>query len=116
MWFDVGGLFNSTPERGVSQLGPDGVWRTYTTADGLASDDVGVIAAGPDGSIWFGSGNFTDPTAGYGMSRLKPDGTWTIYTTADGLAGNSVLAMAAGPDGSMWFGTDGGVSRYKPAE
>jgi ligand-binding sensor domain-containing protein len=39
-------------------------WTTYTTADGLAHDQVNAIAIGPDGAVWFG-------TSG-GVSRYVP--------------------------------------------
>jgi ligand-binding sensor domain-containing protein len=55
-WFGTGG--------GVSRLGVDGRWQTYTTADGLADNDVTDIAVGPDGALWFGTGG--------GASRYQP--------------------------------------------
>jgi ligand-binding sensor domain-containing protein len=118
MWFGGVGAFGGyyAAPIGVSRLGADGTWTTYTTADGLAGDYVSAIAAGPDGSIWFSTFTETRPPAGGGVSRLRVDGMWTTYTTADGLASDSISAIAAGPDGSMWFGGSGGVTRYKPAE
>jgi hypothetical protein len=39
-------------------------WTTYTTADGLASNQVKAVAIGPDGAVWFGTG--------CGVSRYLP--------------------------------------------
>lgn len=98
---------------GVSRLAPDGTWTTFTTEDGLASNDVRAIAVGPDGALWF-STQAPASVYGRGVSRLAPDGTWTTFTTEDGLASNEVSAVAVAPDGALWFGTPGGVSRQGP--
>jgi hypothetical protein len=78
-------------------------WTTYTTADGLASDEVYAIAQAADGSMWFGTNN--------GVSRLNSQGQWTTFTTADGLASDVVPAIIESADGALWFGTWSGVSR-----
>jgi ligand-binding sensor domain-containing protein len=98
-----GNLWFGTSD-GVSQY--DGVsWTTYTTADGLASNDVTAIVEDGPGSLWFGT---------YGGGASCYDGViWTTYTTADGLARNEVLAITVDSAGDLWFGTEeGGVSRY----
>jgi ligand-binding sensor domain-containing protein len=113
IWFGgigVLGGYYAVPS-GVSRLGPDGGWTTYTTTDGLASDYVGAIAAGPDGSIWFSTFIETRPVLGNGVSRLRVDATWTTYTAADGLASDTIHAIAVGPDGAIWFGGANGLSR-----
>ena len=92
----------------------DSVWRTYTTADGLASNAVLSILQSADGALWFVT---HEPTGGdRGVSRLDPDGTWRTLTTADGLVSNSIGPMLQSTDGALWFGTrDGsGVSRLDP--
>jgi ligand-binding sensor domain-containing protein len=54
MWFGVAEQYlDPSMARGVSRLGPDGMWTTYTSAEGLADNFVKAIAAGPDGSMWF---------------------------------------------------------------
>ncbi|HUU28590.1 MAG TPA: two-component regulator propeller domain-containing protein [archaeon] len=80
---------------------------TYTTADGLSSDHVRVLAIDPDGNKWFGY-----EYDGDGVTKF--DGTnWTTYTTADGLANNIVYAIAFDSKGNAWFGTmGGGVSKF----
>ena len=77
---------------------------TYTTADGLASNEVMDIAEDQQGNLWFA-------TLG-GASRFDGQG-FTTYTTADGLVGNELQCVAADEQGGVWFGSrTGGVSRY----
>ncbi len=81
-----------------------GIWRNYTSADGLASDSVYAIAIDENGHKWFGTGN--------GVSEF--DGlTWTNYTPADGLASNYVQSIAIDRNGNKWFGTSSyGLSKF----
>ena len=92
-------------------------WTTYTTEDGLASNNVGVVVQTRDGSMWFG----TDA----GVSRFDGQ-TWRTYTTEDGLASNAAATwrgMIEAQDGTLWVGhgmirsgtTIGGVSRFAPS-
>jgi ligand-binding sensor domain-containing protein len=90
MWFGTNGA-------GVSRYDPvTGTWRTFTTANGLAGDNVSAIAAGPDGTMWFG-------TSG-GLSRYDPaTGAWQTLTTADGLLFDEVTDMTVAPDGPLFI-------------
>jgi ligand-binding sensor domain-containing protein len=75
----------------------------YSTADGLASDDVTDLAFAPDGTLWV--------AARGGVGHF--DGTlWTAYTEADGLISNIVYAVTTAPDGSVWVGTQGGAGHF----
>ena len=66
--------------------------RTFTAADGLATDLVLAVLADRQGNVWF----WTDG----GASRF--DGvSWQSYTTADGLASNSVLSLIQDRSGSV---------------
>jgi len=76
----------------------------FTTADGLAGNDVITVAGTPDGLIWFG-------TRTSGLSRYDPQ-DFAHFGTPDGLlAPNSPLPYATSsaaralesPDGSLWF-------------
>ncbi len=91
---------------GVSVRSAMGGWTTYTTADGLADNDVRAVALDADGIAWFATAS--------GVSCRRPNGSWTTFTTADGLAHNDVRSVALGPDGSAWFATPAGVSRREP--
>ena len=80
-----------------------GVWRNYTSLDGLVHDHIITIYRDADGLIWFG-------TAG-GVSRY--DGKQFVnLTVRDGLVNNYILAIHQDAAGVMWFGTTGGVSCY----
>jgi ligand-binding sensor domain-containing protein len=88
---------------GVSRY--DGVsWRTFTTSDGLANNNVTSALENRSGNLWFGT------VAGVSCY----DGvTWLTFTVADGLANNAVRSILADRSGNLWFGTNGGgVSRY----
>ncbi len=80
-------------------------WTTYTTAEGLADNDVHAIIQASDGALWFG-------TLGGGASRYQ-DSTWTTFTTIHGLINNHVNAIIESRDGTLWFGTSEGVSKYR---
>jgi ligand-binding sensor domain-containing protein len=73
-------------------------WTAYTTADGLAGNDVEAIAVAPDGALWV-------YTSG-GLSRFDGE-TWTTYSTTytedDRLVNDFVTAaIAVAPDGALW--------------
>jgi hypothetical protein len=70
------------------------VWRTYTTADGLANNMIYSIASDPAGNIWFA-------TLG-GVSKF--DGT-TWITRSNGPASDRVTAIARDSGGNLWFGS-----------
>ncbi|MGE0102910.1 MAG: sigma 54-interacting transcriptional regulator [Blastocatellales bacterium] len=77
----------------------------FRTNDGLASNDVRIIAQDLDGALWIGTTN--------GLSRLK-DGKFTSYTTANGLSHNSIREIHIEKDGALWIGTyGGGLNRFK---
>ncbi len=83
----------------------DGVFRTYTEADGLGSNFVTALAEGPDGALWIG-------VQGKGLMRLK-DGVFTRYTVEQGLPGDAVVALYVDRSGTLWIGTNGyGLGRY----
>jgi len=80
-------------------------WTTFTTSDGLASDQVYAIHEDIKGALWFG-------TRYGGVSRYQ-DGTWTTFNTSHGLVHNEVFSICETKDGALWFGTLKGVSRYQ---
>ena len=68
---------------GVSRYTPDtNQWQTFTTDNGLVSNDVRTIAVDADNSLWVG-------TRG-GVSRYTPNtNQWQSFTRNDGLANNA---------------------------
>ncbi len=81
----------------------DGSWATYTTADGLLSNQVRVVAVDALGNVWCGHG-----WSGSGASVRLADGTWTVYTTADGLGESDVQSIAVAANGDVFIGHEEG--------
>jgi signal transduction histidine kinase/streptogramin lyase len=77
--------------------------RTYTTADGLASDTVYGVVADSRGFLWFSTADGLSRFDGYGM---------TTYTVRDGLPDRRISAVCETRDGSLWVGTAGGLCRF----
>lgn len=82
----------------------NGQWQTYTTAEGLASDDVAAAYEDRNGAVWFATSA--------GLSRYAYD-SFKSFTTQDGLEGGGVLSIAEDAEGSLWVGTDEGLSRFR---
>jgi len=83
-----------------------GVWRHYTSLDGLPYSAVGCILPGPDGTLLFG-------TDGGGVCRYD-GGEFVALTDRDGLPfPASVWRIVREPDGTLWFAAYGdGAVRY----
>ncbi len=78
---------------------------SYSTKNGLVSNDVRSIHADRQGRIWVG-------TDGRGVSYLA-DGVWTSLTKEDGLSNNRIYEIFQDRSGNMWFSTLGmGAVRY----
>ncbi|MDR3706410.1 MAG: two-component regulator propeller domain-containing protein [Paludibacteraceae bacterium] len=76
---------------------------TYTTSNGLCSNEINTIIIDNNGTKWIGTNN--------GVSSF--DGKYfTNYTTNDGLANNKVYDIAIDRNGNICFGTGGGFSLY----
>ena len=79
--------------------------KTYTTADGLAQDNVNRIVRDSRGFLWFCTGE--------GLSRF--DGyQFTSYTTRQGLPHRYVTDLLETRAGTYWVATWGGVCRFNP--
>ena len=83
------------------------VFRAYTTAEGLSSDNVEVVTEDLQGRIYVGTGR--------GLDRLDPaTGHVQHFTTAEGLAPGAIKAAFRASDGTLWVGTSKGLSRLAP--
>lgn len=83
------------------------VFINYTTAQGLSSNNTGVITEDLHGHIYVGGGN--------GLDRFDPaTGRVKHFTTTDGLAQGSLLAAFRDRNGTLWFGAARGLSRFAP--
>jgi len=86
----------------------------FTTADGLAGNQVLKIIEDSRGALWIGTRHgvsrygFDTPKA----TQPKDGKTFTNLTERDGLAGSEVFAIAEDWEGNLWFGTNQGISRY----
>ncbi len=78
-------------------------WVTYTTADGLASDQVQAIAEDATDRIWVGTAA--------GLSVWNGDAFFTM-TRADRLPSDNILALLA-DEATMWIGSDAGLLRFE---
>ncbi len=82
------------------------VWREYSTANGLVSNNINRIVGDSRGNVWF----IYDGEQGF--SRF--DGTiWTNWTTKDGSRPGVVTAIGEGGDGTMYACAYGAVSRLE---
>jgi PAS domain S-box-containing protein len=83
------------------------VFRHYTIADGLTSNNIRCITEDLFGNIYVGTVR--------GVNRLSPDtGHLKYYGTGDGLAGDFVSAAHRDHNGTLWFGTFSGLSKITP--
>ena len=79
--------------------------RAYTTADGLAADEVFCVVADTRGFLWFCTRE--------GLVRF--DGyAFATYTTRDGLPDRRLSDVCATRDGSVWVATASGLCRFDP--
>jgi ligand-binding sensor domain-containing protein/two-component sensor histidine kinase len=80
--------------------------KTFTTADGLARDQINRIVRDSHGFLWFCTEE--------GLSRF--DGyKFTNYTTASGLPHRKVNDLLETRSGVYWVATGSGVCRFNPA-
>jgi ligand-binding sensor domain-containing protein/serine phosphatase RsbU (regulator of sigma subunit) len=78
---------------------------TYTTKNGLGSNNIYTILQDSRSTMWFG-------TKGGGLSSLK-NGSIAKYMLRDGLPSNFVWSLYEDRDGALWVGTGGGLARLK---
>ncbi|MEO2003049.1 MAG: two-component regulator propeller domain-containing protein, partial [Candidatus Poribacteria bacterium] len=77
------------------------IWRTFTRADGLASNDVRSLYADSHGGVWFST------PAGVTVF----DGFWQTFATADGLSSSDVRGVVEEAPGVVWVATALGLNR-----
>ncbi|NKB72829.1 MAG: AAA domain-containing protein [Candidatus Latescibacteria bacterium] len=93
------------PNTSPPQPPQHGTWRTYTTADGLAGNEVEHLATDRDGALWIA-------TFSSGVSRFDGD-TFETFTSREGLCGNQISFILLDRHDRLWFGSlDGGVCWY----
>ena len=85
--------------------------RTYTTKDGLASNNVVGILEDEKGQLWISTSN--------GLSRFNPKKeVFQTYTTSDGLAGDefNYNSFFKSSNGEMFFGGYNGLTHFSPRD
>ena len=104
LWFGTGGYVGSSMGLGAGVSRYDGhTFTTFSTADGLAGNNVRAIVQDRSGHLWFGTAS--------GVSRYDGQ-SFVNFTSRDGLASNYVEEIVEDSRGQLWFGTANGVSRY----
>jgi ligand-binding sensor domain-containing protein/signal transduction histidine kinase len=98
-----GGALWASTASGAARLS-GGEWQSFTTAQGLAGDDVASVYEDREGSIWVATSK--------GLSCYR-DGKFTNFTSKDGLAADVVQAVSEDAEGNLWVGTDEGLSRFR---
>jgi ligand-binding sensor domain-containing protein/signal transduction histidine kinase len=100
-----GNLWFARRGEGLS-LWKDGVLRTYTTADGLSSNEIETIYEDREGNIWLGTFN-------NGINRITRQ-VFTVYSERQGLGFKNVYPVYEDRAGNVWIGTWGGdLYRFK---
>jgi ligand-binding sensor domain-containing protein len=92
-----GALWIGTNESGVFRL-ENGSFTHFSDKDGLPSDSISCVIAGPNGDVWF--------STSAGIARFA-NGQIQAYRAADGLAMSFVRNVFFAPDGKLWIGGDG---------
>ncbi len=69
---------------------------TFTTSQGLPSNDIRVLALEPDGDLWIGT------AANGGLARIPLDATAAALVA--GLESKPIAALALTPSGAAWVG------------
>jgi signal transduction histidine kinase len=95
-----GALWAGTLSAGVSRFDGNS-FKTYTTADGLASNTVASIAEDSSGAMWFATPN--------GLSSLSKD-RWSTYTLEHNLPSVQVNTLLVDSRGALWVGTAKGLA------
>jgi signal transduction histidine kinase len=84
-------------------------FKSYTTTEGLSSNNANVITEDLSGNIYVATGR--------GLDRLDPETNHVKhFTTADGLAPGKIQGAFRDSQGALWFGTRKGLSRYLPGK
>ncbi|MFN3939305.1 MAG: two-component regulator propeller domain-containing protein, partial [Chitinophagales bacterium] len=91
---------------------PQFYFETYTTSDGLSSNNITCLYQDTKGFLWVG----TD----YGLNRFDGIFFTTFYadnSNPNSLSGNYIVEIIQDRDEIFWIATlDGGLTRYDPRQ
>jgi ligand-binding sensor domain-containing protein len=103
----AGTLWVGTQDNGLNALRRDGngisLARKWTVRDGLASDVILSLAAGPQGDVWVGTPD--------GLNRIHGNSVAT-FTSIDGLPDDFIRSLLIDGDGSLWISTRRGLTHW----
>jgi signal transduction histidine kinase/ligand-binding sensor domain-containing protein len=94
-----GAVWAGTLSGGASRL-RNGLFETFSTANGLVSNSVQAITSSTS-DVWIGTPD--------GASR-RSGGQWRSYRIAQGLPSNDVVSLLIDRDGHVWAGTAAGLA------
>jgi ligand-binding sensor domain-containing protein/signal transduction histidine kinase len=95
-----GSVWAASLNRGVSKYS-NGHFVTYSTANGMTSDNVASMDEGPDGTMWFATPN--------GLNAFS-NNQWRAFRVRDGLPSDNVSALLWDSSGVLWIGTASGLA------
>lgn len=101
-----GTLWACTPH-GIAR-NDHGRFTNFTSAQGLAADDVQAACESTDGSIWIGG-------VGSALTVRKGD-AFRIVRLQDLPSGAAVHSLLSSPDGTIWVGSTAGLLSYKDGQ
>ena len=87
-----------------SPFGKRGIWRRFTSADGLAGNQVEYLVEDGAGFLWLA-------TSTGGLSRFDGD-EFRSFTRRDGLCDNRVWTLYVDCNQDLWAGTEGGLCQW----
>jgi len=82
-------------------------WQEFSTAIGLADDDVRAILLDRGGTLWFATGE--------GLARTDGHNWRTFRVGNSGLGNDNVHGILEDRSGTLWFSTDLWYTRYLPS-
>ncbi len=94
---------------GIGSIGQSFKINTYTTRDGLSSNEVNAVALDKQGFLWIATGNGLNRFDGniFDVFRHNPADSTSI-------AGNEVQTIYRDKHDRLWLGTNEGISLYDP--
>ena len=96
-------LWVGTTANGLNAVKQGGGVKNYTVKDGLLSDVILSLAAGPKGEIWVGTPD--------GLNRIQ-GAKVEAFTSADGLPDDFIRSLLVDDDASVWVGTRRGLAHW----
>jgi signal transduction histidine kinase/ligand-binding sensor domain-containing protein len=82
--------------------------QTWTTRDGLLTDNIRALHRDADGTLWIG-------TLGGGLTRFK-EGRFASVTTRHGLIDDVISQIVPDDFGALWLGCNRGIMRLERQE